>query len=303
MVIPMTSGSESTPTNNAEPFDANRRFEIVGLIPAAGHARRLGLSTGSKELLPVVQPFVAQPPSNADTPDSNNASVDNTPKPAAAFLLKQMADAGCQRAIFILRAGKWDIAQAFGTGENSGIPLAYVTIEDSWGPPFTLRQAFPFLADAGAATGFPDILIEPPDAMAQIINRLRHSDAQVVLATFPASREDDCDLAIAQATGKITKIAPKETDPPWNAGSRTWLLAAWRPTFTDFFQKTLSRFATEMACLPTTAKRDLPMGALFSAALEAGLAIDSVHFPAGRFLDIGTPERFARADTFFSTPS
>lgn len=256
-------------------------FELVGLIPAAGHARRLASRTGSKELIPV--------------PDDANTGLQG---PVAAGLLKQMVGAHCARVFFITRAEKADIAKAFGSGNHYHVPIGYVMIEDSWGPPFTLAAAFKFAPGAGFAIGFPDIMIDPPDAMGQLASRLRAGTADAVIGTFPAQAGQGVDLITSDANGVVTGIMPKEQNPSWPAKGKTWLLAAWRPSFTAFFEETLEQFRQQMHH-EQSGQPDLPTGKIFAQALRAGLVIDSVHFQQGRFLDIGAPDRLAMATDFY----
>lgn len=258
-------------------------FELVGLIPAAGHARRLASRAGSKELIPV--------------PDDVDIGLQ---RPVAAGLLKQMVGARCARVFFITRAEKADIAKAFGSGHQYHVPIGYVMIEDSWGPPFTLAAAFKFAPGAGFAIGFPDIMIDPPDAMSQLASRLHanKNDADVVVATFPAHAGQGVDLITSDDHGLVTEIMPKEQNPAWPAQGKTWLLAVWRPSFTAFFERTLERFREQMN-QEQTERPDLPTGKIFAQALQAGIVIDSVHFQQGRFLDIGEPDRLAMATDFY----
>jgi len=267
-----------------------KTFEVVGLIPAAGYARRLALSTGSKELLPV--------------PDQTNA---NMQEPIAAGLVRQMQAADCARVFFITRSDKADIAQTFGGGARYNIPIGYLMIEDSWGPPFTLASAFAFAPGAGFAFGFPDIMIEPADSMAQIVTHLRGSRADVVIGTFPAQANQGVDLVTTDHDKLVTGVMPKEENPDWPRNGKTWLLAAWRPSFTAFFASTLDKLREQMTSKhgnrEPSSQPDLPTGKVFSNALLAGLRIECVHFPHGRFLAIGSPDRLALAANFYQTSS
>lgn len=256
-------------------------FELVGLIPAAGHARRLASPAGSKELIPV--------PDHAET---------GLQRPVAAGLLNQMVGARCARVFFITRAEKADIAKAFGSGNHYHVPIGYVMIEESWGPPFTLAAAFKFAPGAGFAIGFPDIMIDPPDAMSQLASRLRSGNAEVVIATFPAQADQGVDLITSDENGVVTGIMPKEQNPSWPALGKTWLLAVWRPSFTEIFERTLEHFRKQMHH-EQSEHPDLPTGKIFAQALQAGLVIESVHFEQGRFLDIGAPDRLAMATDFY----
>ena len=72
------------------------RDDIVGLVPAAGTASRLGRLPCSKEILPV-----EFQPGGADASPRSRVAAD--------WLLEGMGQGGADRAIVVLRAGKWDI--------------------------------------------------------------------------------------------------------------------------------------------------------------------------------------------------
>lgn len=258
---------------------------IVGLIPAAGRATRLGDIPCSKELLPVgfqATPGVAHP----------------LPKPVAQYLVEQMQRAGCAQAFFIVRRGKWDIADYFADGRRFGLDIGYLMMREPWGPPFTLSQAVPFVGDATVVVGFPDILIQPPDALAQMIARLHATAADVVIGTFPACAEDCCDSVHADASGRVVRLVPKEDDPDPGEHRATWLLAAWGPRFTRFLRDQVQRLAEIARGSVGSKEPEWPLGTVMAAAMRAGLAVDSVHFTHGAFLDIGIPYRLTEAARF-----
>jgi len=167
-----------------------------------------------------------------------------------------------------------------------------------YGPPFTISQAFPFIEGASVLTGFPDILMDPPDVCEQIVQKLHKSQADVVLATFPCGPEHGCDLAEVDAQGHIMKIVPKEYTPVWRDDSRTWLTATWRHSFTTFFADIVQKLKAEGNAMPASSNPEWPLGVILVEAIKAGLTLETVHFPKGRFLDIGTPERLAQASAF-----
>ena len=256
---------------------------IIGLIPAAGLAKRLSLHSGSKEMLPI-----------------QTGAPNASPRVVSEFLLEQMVGAGCQRAFFILRPGKFDIIEHFNNGANFGLPIGYLLMDAPYGPPFTISQAFPFIEGASVLTGFPDILMDPPDVCEQIVLKLRKSQADVVLATFPCGPEHGCDLAEVDSQGHIVKIVPKEYNPVWRDDSRTWLAAAWRYPFTTFFADIVQKLRTEVDSMPANSNPEWPLGIILVEALKAGMTLETVHFKKGRFLDIGTPERLAQASAFIA---
>ena len=117
---------------------------VIGLLPAAGQARRLSPLPMSKELFPL-----------GLTIGPGNRCY---PKVVSQYLLERMVAAGVGEAFVILRPGKWDIPAYFGDGTAVCMRLAYLTVHVSHGVPFTLDQAYPFVRGETVALGFPDLL-------------------------------------------------------------------------------------------------------------------------------------------------
>lgn len=260
---------------------------IVGLIPAAGRATRLGNIPCSKELLPVGF-------------QTGAGDGHPQPKPVSQYLVEQMKLAGCAQVFFIVRRGKWDIADYFGDGARFGLDIGYLMMCEPWGPPFTLSQAVPFVGDATVAVGFPDILIHPPDALAQAVARLHATEADVVVATFPAPSEDGCDLVQSDASGRVFRLVPKEDNPELGDRRSTWILAAWGPRFTAFLRDKVRELAQIARARGSgeTKPPEWPVGSVIASAIQAGLAVNSVHFAHGAFLDVGAPHRLVDAIRF-----
>lgn len=252
--------------------------QIIGIIPAAGRATRLGQMAGSKEVLRVG--------------DGNNA------RPVGEFLLRQMAGAGAGNIFFVMRDGKWDIPATFGHGHRYGVNIAYLLMNAPWGPPFTIAQAFPFAGEATVVIGFPDILLWPSDAMARVVAHLHQSGADVTLGTFAARREDGCDLVTCDQAGQVLSITPKENNPRWQDNSQAWLFAAWRPVFTRFFAQRVAQLGTIAAGMPAEPTPEWPVGSILADGLAAGFRVEAVHFDHGQFLDVGVPQRLALAGAF-----
>jgi glucose-1-phosphate thymidylyltransferase len=105
-----------------------------------------------------------------------------------------MRFAGISKAYFVLRTGKWDIPAYFGDGSALDMQLAYLVLNSSFGVPFTLDHAYPFVRHATVAFGFPDILFDSPAAFARLLERNSGDYADIILGLFPAthpfSKED-----------------------------------------------------------------------------------------------------------------
>ena len=240
---------------------------IVGLVPAAGEGARIGRLPCSKELLPV---GVVQP-----RPDR--------PRVACEFLLRELRDAGAERAYVILRDGKWDIPAYLGDGHEMGLPLAYLLMRLPYGVPYTLDQATPFVHDATVLLGFPDIMFTADRPVyPRLLEALDAAGADVMLGLFPTDRPEKGDMVGLDADGRVRSIAIKS---PTTALRTGWVAAAWTPAFTHFLHEEVTRRGAR----PPDGG-ELHLGQVLRAALDAGRDVRGVSFPEGRYIDIGTPD-------------
>ncbi|MGQ0700104.1 MAG: nucleotidyltransferase family protein [Panacagrimonas sp.] len=274
---------QQTAVANAD-AEASRR--IVGLIPAAGRATRLGSLPCSKELLPV-----------GFMPDPHDASP--RPKPVSLYVIEQMRRAGASQLCIVLRSGKWDIAEYYGDGSRLGLSMGYFLIDDSWGPPFTASRAAPFIRDATVLFGFPDLLLDPPDLMAQVLARLDRTGADIVLGLCPMHRAGALsDVVRTDASGRVTSLEPKEQKPARGASDWTWLAAAWRPRFTAFMEAEVVRLSESAIGRSQASPPEWPFGSIVAAAIRAGMHVDSVGDESWSMLDTGTPQGLIAARAF-----
>ncbi len=258
---------------------------MVGVVPAAGHSRRLGLLPCSKELFPVG--FVT---------DAEKGAA--RPKVVAEYLLDQLRLAGVRKAFLILRGGKWDIPAYLGDGRHLGIELAYIVIPGSSGPPDSVDRAYHFIKDEIVVFGFPDILLEPAGVFPPLLEKLDEGDCEAVLGLFPASH--DCramDMVEYDSSGRVRAIIlkPETTDLEF-----AWACAVWTPAFTKFLHEfmgseEMKRQAGLGGGRQIDAQGDIPVGAVIRSAVGHGIPIRCVPFAQGSYLDIGTPDDLVRA--------
>jgi glucose-1-phosphate thymidylyltransferase len=246
--------------------------DVLGLIPAAGRAERLGRLPCSKELLPV---------GFRETP----------PKVACHYLLDRFRAAGIRRAFLVLHESKWDVARYFGTGAIADMALAYLSIPGSRSVPETLDNAFPFVQHSLVALGFPDCLFEPADAYARLLERQTATGADLVLGLFPTERCRTTDMVDCGPDGRVRRIEvrPESTSLRYN-----WLIAVWTPVFTRYLHEAVRSSPQEGG--------ELQIGALVRSAVESGLHAEGVEFPEGWFRDIGTPGDLAEAMESLGAP-
>lgn len=252
---------------------------VIGLIPAAGISARLAPLPCSKELLPVgFMPSAAGP----------------KPKPVCLYLLERMRLGGIERAHLVLRPGKWDIPAYLGHGGQLGMSLGYLIMDLPHGSPYTLDQAYPFARGCLVAVGFPDIIFEPADAYARLIARQRASGADVVLGLFPCDAPHTADMVAADTGGRVERI---EIKPAQSDLRYSWMIAVWGPRFTEHLHGHLAEVERLRAGPDPTLRpqREVFVGDVIRAAIARGLHVDSVAFPAGEALDVGTPASMVRA--------
>jgi glucose-1-phosphate thymidylyltransferase len=255
---------------------------LIGLVPAAGRATRLGLLPCSKELFPIG--FVRAP--------------DGTirPKVVSHYLLEKMRAAGTRDALIVLRPGKWDVAEYYKDGASIDMNLAYLLAEEPLGPPFTLDHAYPFVRDATVLFGFPDILFEPMNAFAAATARLDVTGADLVVGTFPPHPHELFDIVDAGEDGRVRRldVAPG-AEVPRGIEQRAWVFAVWRPAFTEFLHDEVGRLRAVAASGAAGARPEWPVASAIAAAVDAGLHVNSVYFPDAAYTDVGKPERLEAA--------
>lgn len=260
--------------------------QLVGLIPAAGSATRLGPLPMSKELYPLAI-------------DLRGATPSPRIRVAAEYLIEAMSRGGASKAFVILRPGKWDVPAFFGDGSELGVPLAYLLVHVPFGVPFTLDQAFPFTKDATVLVGFPDIVFRPRDAFVPLIEQLDARDADVALGLFRTDEPHKVGLVECSADGWVKAIHEKSSITHLEY---MWALAAWRPSFSAFLHE-LVRQRLPSLTEPTAAQgrdryhvhSELRLSDVLQAAITNGLRIASVRFDDGAYIDIGTPDQLLAA--------
>lgn len=246
------------------------RGSAIALVPAAGRGTRLQpmAPPTSKEVLPLV-------------PDA--------PTTLERFL-RMVAAAGVGHAVILVRAGKHDILEVVGSGRRHGVDVAFRVLEHTDSVPETLAAAAPFVADRPVLLGFPDILYEPEDAFVPLLARLEEREPDVVLGLFPTERADKSDMVEVDRDGRVRRISIKSDrrDLEW-----AWGLAAWSPRFTTLLERVVSGQAG--AEISPSVEGELQIGDVVQLAVESGWRVESVSFPDGLFVDIGTPDDLRRA--------
>ncbi len=261
--------------------------EVVGLLPAGGKGERISPLPCSKELFPLGFQLM-------------EGSSQPRPKAVGHYLLEKFQLAGIAKTYIILRKGKWDIPAYFGHGEFVKMHLGYLIMGESLGPPFTLDQAYPFVHDKLVAFGFPDIMISPGNVFSSLLQQQVSTQADVVLAVFPAQNPQHMDMVEIGENGKIHAMFLK---PDKTALQLCWLGGVWTPVFTQFMHEYLEGYRRKNDSKISKAGKlepeDLTVGAVIQAAINEGLQTYGVVFPDGKYIDIGTADNLLKSIEMF----
>ena len=253
--------------------DTFKPTEVIAIIPAAGLASRLPGISGSKEMIPV---------GTRVDPVSNKTE----PKPVCLHLIEKYQNAGIKKCFIILRKGKWDIPQYFGSGDNINMDLGYLMMGLPYGTAYTIDQAYSHVKHATVALGFPDILFSPDDSYARLLKKIETTNADVVLGLFPANKPEKTDMVETDENNHVRNIVikPKQTNLKF-----TWGIAVWKPAFSQYLHEYLSTQQRKET------DPELHIGHVIQAAINSGMTVVAETVSNEAFLDIGTPDDLSRA--------
>lgn len=255
------------------------RADVVGIIPAAGAGTRLAPYPNAKELFPIGYQLVKV-----------NDKMVKRPKVISQYLVENMMRAGVSKVFFVIGQGKHDLVDYYGSGEELGAHISYLYQRHLKGMPYAIDLATPWL-DSGATVvmGMPDTVIEPPDAIRQLLSSHMASQADLTLGLFHTDQPRKFGMvAIDDNLNIIEHIdKPQETDLEW-----LWGLACWGPRFTALLHMTLRDHSAD--------GHEVVLGDVFDSALAHGYNVKGFPFEQGRYIDIGTYDDLRHALLLYS---
>jgi len=256
---------------------------IVGLIPCAGNATRLGVLPFSKELYPIGL--------------GKFQGVQNV-KIVSSYLIDHMKDAGVKDFHLIIKDGKWDIPSYFSNLKQLKINLCYHIANLDYGVPFSLNMAYPFIKDKIVCLGFPDILFKPKKVYNRLLTKLSSdSSISIVLGVMPIDRPEEWDMVEYDSKNRIKRIVIKSTTE--KSLKYGWFCAVWNSKFSDYLNSYTSDLLKKKSS-ENLKNSEIYIGDVIRAAIKNDYNVESVIFEEGTCLDIGTPENLLLANTFLS---
>ena len=251
-------------------------LQFVGIIPMAGRATRMPGILSSKELLPF---------GSARKPNGEIGK-----KVISEVLIERIKNAGVKKFHFVIRKGKWDIPEYFGGGLEQQIDISYHIADNESAVPFSINQVYSFAKGKNIIVGFPDIFFLPEDAVSQLVDELTVStnkNIDMILGLFPVTDPRKWDAVETNETDLVSAIHIKNMvgkDPGY-----VWIIAAWRPAFTEFLYHWLGTNNLKMG------EPEIQLGNIIMDFINSGYKVKGKYFRSGTCIDTGTPEKMNEA--------
>ncbi len=183
----------------------------IGLIPAAGYARRLGNIDGSKEMLQVRSKFGFEPVCHS--------------------LIRQFETAGIKEIVIITRPDKYDLIDHINNKLNFNVKIKKVLINKTESTLESICAAYQYIKGKIVYLGFPDMLLSPQNAMKLLSDTISQTKADLVLGAFLTEDPGKVDMIDFDSNGKLTKLVIKDSQVNYKYA---WVISCWKSTFTNY---------------------------------------------------------------------
>ncbi len=244
------------------------KYNIVGLIPAAGKGSRLAPFPSPKELFPV---------GYQDYPV--NGVNQRRPKVVSQYLIEHIIQAGASRIAIIVSEGKSDIMKYYGDGSRFGTDIMYLYQEEPKGMPEALALAKNWITDATVIFGMPDTIIEPAFAFDDLLSYHRKCNADLTLGLFKTDTPSKFGMVATDADKNIIYTTDK---PATTELTHMWGCACWSPAFTDLISEHIASNKNN--------KKENVLGDVFNLAIERKMITKGFDLEGGQYMDIGTSD-------------
>lgn len=244
---------------------------VIALIPAAGFGTRFP-GPGSKEV----------------------HVLGKDPRGGPVLLidcaLSHLREGGVRRVTVITRAEKADMRAALGNGSSRSLAIDWLLTPPTRSSPHTLDVAYPQVRGAVVMLVFPDIVFHAHHPVARMLEALAPDDVDLVLGITPTRTPQRVDVVIGDSSG-VRELVIKP--PAWQGAAQTWVMAAWKPVFSDFVHAELMARDRDAERTAYESRRELFVGDLIQRFIDAGHRVTAVTLSESPGVDGGTPEGLA----------
>ncbi len=244
---------------------------FIGLLPAAGRARRLAPLRYPKELLPISY-------EHDDTGGMRMRAV-------AEYAIEAIRLAEVLHVLLVVAPWKMDIVSYVGDGSRFGVDVGYLYQQDARGLPPALDLASPWCHGCHTVFALPDTIFEPRDALRTLRALYLDERADLALAVFPTSEPHRLGPVVLDAR-RVARVLDKPAVPP---AANTWAAGIWNDAFTALLHDSAGASRTG-----GDGEREPVLGEVFERAIHEGMRVVGLEFRDGSFVDIGTPDGMRR---------
>ena len=246
---------------------------FIGLLPAAGRARRLAPLRYPKELLPISY-------EHDDTGGMRARAV-------AEYAIEAIRLAEVIRVLLVVAPWKMDIVSYVGDGRQFGVDVGYLYQQDARGLPPALDLASPWCHGSHTVFALPDTIFEPRDALRTLRALYLDERADLALAIFPTPEPHRLGPVVLDGR-RVTQVLDKPAVPP---AANTWAAGIWNDDFTALLHDSNT---TAGGAGGANGKTEPVLGDVFERAIHEGMRVVGLEFRDGSFTDIGTPDGMLR---------
>jgi glucose-1-phosphate thymidylyltransferase len=233
---------------------------MLGLIPAAGAARRLQPLPFSKELLPV---------------GSQLKDGSERPRAVSEFIVERLINGGATRLCFVVAPRKLDIITYYGASVD-GVPVCYAIQPEPTGLCDAIFRGVPFAApQESIAVGLPDTVWFPADGLARLPER------ELSFLLFQVEEPQFFDAVVTDEHDRVLEIQAKSA-----AATTDWIWGAFRGR-ADVFRQLQALWCER-------GRRDEYLGPLVNEYIARGARVTGIRAGTS-YVDVGTVTGYRRA--------
>ena len=267
--------------------------EIVGIVPGAGRASRIG--GFFKELTPI----------NVNTAEPSRFIV------VSERIIELLSRGGASPVYFVVNADKGVISEYFNKSSLFSSESLYFAfqgnIDKYYGMPFAIDKIYHELRGKTVVLGMPDTLIEPDDAFEILVRNFQEHKSDLELGLFKTQPESyggyvEFDSRTARVTFHIDKTA---RDFPRERAKNAWAIACWNARFTEFLHKFIEDKREEYRYTGFGHFKELLFGDVIDAAISSRDIVVTASFISeerGYYLDITEPAKYFQAVLHYHSP-
>lgn len=260
--------------------------EIVGIIPGAGRASRIG--GFFKELTPI----------NINKTDPSKFIV------VSERMIELLRRGGASPIYFVVNSDKSVISEYFnksGLFSTESLYFAFQSeLDKYYGLPFAVDKIYHEARGKTVLLGMPDTLIEPDDAFEILVRRFHEHKSDLELGVFKTQPDSYGGfIEIDPRTSKVTSHVDKTArDFPLDRADNAWAIACWSDRFTDFMHAFVQEKRQDYKFTGFGTFKELLFGDIIDAAIlspDLSVTASFVGGDHGYYLDITEPAKYFQA--------